>query len=599
MNLADIKLIIWDLDETFWHGTLSEGDIECPKENIDLVVALSKRGIINSIASKNDYEQTKAELNKLGLWDYFVFPSIAWIAKGGAIAQIISDANLKPKNALFIDDNETNLAEARFLTPDLMTAGPEVIPDLIKNAPTLGKDDKELTRLEQYHQLEQKRSDEKRYSDPLEFLRQSNVRVSIESDCLSVFDRLLEMISRTNQLNYTKNRINEKTLRETLLDERYECAYVRCADAYGDYGIVGFYALEKSNHTLAHFLFSCRTMGLFLESYVYKLLRCPRITIVPPVSMELNPNLDFSYIHASHWKEQNAKHKKAECNVLLRGPCDLDAVLYYLKSTNVCSELSKTGTHGEIIYFLSHSQTLRDAYEPPRFDSPFYEPNAYISEIYNKPFDLIILSMLSESPFGVYEDDLGNRVVYGGATFDACTHPEDYLEGRATNGYDDLSEEDYRDFAKRFRFLGRLRVEQTIENLRFVLGHIPNRNARVCFLLGPTESLGKTEDNPSLLDVAGYYAELNAAVIKLCSENKNYSYIDPTAFEAKTLGHEMYYSFKSVTHYSRKTYQMIAVALHKKYPKLIRLNPLHNERFRKLRAWMHRRIGGIRHVFGR
>ena len=27
-SLQDIKLIIWDLDETFWNGTISEGGVK-------------------------------------------------------------------------------------------------------------------------------------------------------------------------------------------------------------------------------------------------------------------------------------------------------------------------------------------------------------------------------------------------------------------------------------------------------------------------------------------------------------------------------------------------------------------------------------------
>jgi predicted enzyme involved in methoxymalonyl-ACP biosynthesis len=53
---ANIKLIIWDLDDTFWKGTLSEGDIQLIDENIYIIKALLDRGIMNSICSKNDFE---------------------------------------------------------------------------------------------------------------------------------------------------------------------------------------------------------------------------------------------------------------------------------------------------------------------------------------------------------------------------------------------------------------------------------------------------------------------------------------------------------------------------------------------------------------
>jgi hypothetical protein len=51
---AKIKLIIWDLDETFWHGTFTEGGITYRRENHDLVIALARRGVVSSICSNND-----------------------------------------------------------------------------------------------------------------------------------------------------------------------------------------------------------------------------------------------------------------------------------------------------------------------------------------------------------------------------------------------------------------------------------------------------------------------------------------------------------------------------------------------------------------
>ena len=44
-----IRLVIWDLDETFWDGTLTEGGIAYRRDHHDLVVELARRGIMSSI----------------------------------------------------------------------------------------------------------------------------------------------------------------------------------------------------------------------------------------------------------------------------------------------------------------------------------------------------------------------------------------------------------------------------------------------------------------------------------------------------------------------------------------------------------------------
>ena len=49
MDFSNIKIIIWDLDDTFWKGTLSEGGISPIAENIELVKNTSVHGVINSI----------------------------------------------------------------------------------------------------------------------------------------------------------------------------------------------------------------------------------------------------------------------------------------------------------------------------------------------------------------------------------------------------------------------------------------------------------------------------------------------------------------------------------------------------------------------
>ncbi len=84
-----VKLVIWDLDETFWKGTLSEGGIEAVQAHTDMVRTLVDRGIMCAICSKNDFEEAKKALQKIGIWDAFVFPQIQWSPKGQAIAVMI------------------------------------------------------------------------------------------------------------------------------------------------------------------------------------------------------------------------------------------------------------------------------------------------------------------------------------------------------------------------------------------------------------------------------------------------------------------------------------------------------------------------------
>ena len=48
-RLLDKAIVIWDLDGTFWDGTISEEGATFRRDNLDVVVELSKHGIVSSI----------------------------------------------------------------------------------------------------------------------------------------------------------------------------------------------------------------------------------------------------------------------------------------------------------------------------------------------------------------------------------------------------------------------------------------------------------------------------------------------------------------------------------------------------------------------
>ena len=178
-SINKIKLIIWDLDDTFWSGTLSDNDysITPVEKNIILVKKLTDRGIISSICSKNDEEQAKKKLQELAIYDYFVFNSINWNPKGYRIKNTLSSMALRPQNVLFIDDNNTNLAEVEYVLPEIMVATPDILTQLYNMVDSIGKDDRNHTRLQQYKLLETKKKDAAKFKSNEDFLRQSNIRI--------------------------------------------------------------------------------------------------------------------------------------------------------------------------------------------------------------------------------------------------------------------------------------------------------------------------------------------------------------------------------------------------------------------------------------
>ena len=550
MDLKNVKLIIWDLDDTFWHGTLAENDeIIIPDSSVELVKKFAERGIVSSICSKNDEKKTINVLKRYGINDYFVFKSINWDPKGPRIKEIIKRMNLKDASVLFIDDNPSNLGEAKSFCPNIMTAGPDVFESLLNEVSILGKDDKGLSRLHDYQVLEKKYNVSIKYKSVDKFLKQSNIEVSIHKDCIPQIDRIYELVHRTNQLNYTKKRISLDELKLLLNNGDYFNAYISCKDKYGDYGIIGFFSLNKQNNQLEHFLFSCRTMGMGIESYIYTYLNSPKIDIIQPVTMELISN-GASYIKLVEYKAKIKKTKKKDIKVFMRGPCDLEALAYYLKDTNITKEFAYVGEHGVSLYQIGHSQVLVDSYDYQSLHSSFVEDKMYETKLYSDKYDVVIFSILTEAQFGIYETKDDRRIVYGECYRDAFNQYE-YKDFQ--HGFYNLPKESFAEF-KNYKFIGRISIDNSIANYEKIINRLSS-DTKIIFLLGPTKPV-PDEMNYSIRYLRGeqFYKELNNKLLALKKKYPNVFLVNP-----KTLSYKnRYFDFKSSTHYSRSTYYKMA-----------------------------------------
>ena len=339
----DVKMVIWDLDDTFWSGTLAEGGIEFIESNAETVRALAARGIISSIASKNDPDNAKEVLERAGIWNYFVFPEISYTPKGNTVAEIIRNASLRSENILFIDDNISNLEEVRFFNPGIMLAQPgEIIPGLLDHPRLAGKADPTLKRLKQYQLLQRKFTDQNSTGLSNEdFLRQSQIEIRLDFDVDSNFDRIVDLINRSNQLNYTKKRLatidDVAKFRSSLDALGVVAGAVWCSDRYGDYGIIGFYMLKKNEKKseLLHFVFSCRTMHMGIEQFVYDHLGRPEITVVGEVAYGLDDKKRSDWISFAKETNERSTLVANDRKLLLVGGCDLQQLASFCSSNRV------------------------------------------------------------------------------------------------------------------------------------------------------------------------------------------------------------------------------------------------------------------------
>ena len=278
-----LKLVIWDLDNTLWDGVLAEKDDVNLRNDVSMViVSLILHGVMVSICSKNDYNEAKEKLEKLGIWQYFLFPSINFEPKGPRIKQIIENMNLRAENVLFVDDTIDNLVEAEFYNPEISTLHAPAARELLNHPSCKGKEDIQFTRLMQYKALEQKQTVKAQVSDNEEFLRSIHIKVQMIDYLPRYFDRIYDLVHRTNQLNFTKNRMDKEELQQLLEDPSVEKKCIRVIDDFSDNGIIGFYAIKDGK--LVHYIFSCRIINMGVEQWVYTYIGEPELEVVGKVA---------------------------------------------------------------------------------------------------------------------------------------------------------------------------------------------------------------------------------------------------------------------------------------------------------------------------
>ena len=338
-----IRLAIWDLDETFWHGTLTEGGVRWRADAERAVRTLARRGIISAICSKNDPAEVGRVLRQHRMRRFFVFNSISWEAKGPRLAAMIAAVQLRPASVLFIDDNALNRAEAAHFVPGLQIADETIVPVLLEDARCAGKPDEGMTRLAQYKLLERRQKDAARTGgDTTAFLRASNITVRIEHDVGAHIDRAVELINRTNQLNFTKSRLPEEAeaaqarLLALLGEHTIQAGLLHVRDKYGDYGYCGIYVLRNhrdGSRVLLHFAFSCRILGMGVETWLWCRLDRPTLNVVGPVLTDVaNDPREVDWIGTELTGVTAPAPGTAPqrfAYVLARGACDMRALAHY------------------------------------------------------------------------------------------------------------------------------------------------------------------------------------------------------------------------------------------------------------------------------
>jgi len=306
MPATKAKVVVWDLDHTIWDGILLEDGPEgvTVKPGIrEMIEALDARGILQSVASKNNHDEAVAALAHHGLLDFMLAPQISWGPKSAALSRIAETLNLGLDSFVFIDDQPFERGEVGEAHPSVTVLADTEALSLLERPQFDVPVTPESRGRRALYAVEAARAlaAESAAGDMDQFLRGCDLVLSITRLSPEDGERVYELSQRTNQLNIAATRYSRDDIAAMLSNSNGAEAWtLRCADRFGDYGLIGFaYGDPKTGH-IRDFFMSCRVQRKRVEAAFfawlaarYETAGAPDLTISYQKAARNGPALDL------------------------------------------------------------------------------------------------------------------------------------------------------------------------------------------------------------------------------------------------------------------------------------------------------------------
>lgn len=284
-----VKCVVWDLDNTIWDGILLEdGAVRLRAGIVDVIRGLDERGILQSIASRNDYDAAMAQLKAFGLDEYFLYPQISWNAKSAAVRQIAQLINIGIDTLAFIDDQPFEREEVAFSEPAVLCLDVTEITGLLDRPemnPKFITEDSRLRRQMYMADIARNQVEAEHTGSQEEFLATLGMVFHIGPVTGSDLQRAEELTVRTHQLNATGYTYSYEELVQLWQSDRHQLLIASLEDRFGTYGKIGLALVECSPDvwTLKLLLMSCRVMsrgvGGIMLNHIMRMARAANVRL--------------------------------------------------------------------------------------------------------------------------------------------------------------------------------------------------------------------------------------------------------------------------------------------------------------------------------
>jgi len=265
-----VKCVVWDLDHTLWEGILVEDGADGLKLKpgvVEILKELDRRGILLSVASKNNADEALKVLKNLGLDDYFLYPQISWGPKSEGIKAIAKSLNIGLDTFLFIDDSPFELEQVQSICPGVRVLNASEYLSLPVRPECQVEVTEEASRRRAMYREESVRQEAAGGfgGDYFDFLRGCGIKLHIRPMTAATIQRVHELTQRTNQMNFSGNRYDRSVLEQILNTPHLDTFVLECEDRFGSYGAVGFSIVDNREPRMTDLAFSCRIQSKRVE----------------------------------------------------------------------------------------------------------------------------------------------------------------------------------------------------------------------------------------------------------------------------------------------------------------------------------------------
>lgn len=278
-----IKCVVWDLDDTLWDGTIVINEHVFLRRNVRRIIrTLDERGILQSVASKNDYEIAMAKLQEFDLDQFFLFPQIGWQSKALSVKTIAESINIGLDTIAFVDDQPFEREDVNFSHPEVLcidSTDLDKILDMPEMNPRFITADSKIRRRMYLNDQVRKKEEESYVGPKEEFLASLRMELGIFPAKEEDLKRAEELTVRTHQLNATGYTYSYDELSHFRLSDEHRLFMARLKDKFGTYGHIGLSLIECSPDlwTIKLLLMSCRVMsrgvGTIMLSHIMQLAK--------------------------------------------------------------------------------------------------------------------------------------------------------------------------------------------------------------------------------------------------------------------------------------------------------------------------------------